>query len=119
MSTRNIQTDDPPRITTVLGGDADTVVEAQFRAGTERPFHNPASDDWASLSSFVLAGICGLGLLVVVFGAYLIRSDALLLIGAGIMCLGAIGWVFVAILMVGIIVKRWLTFPGTSDKVSR
>ncbi len=119
MSTPDIQTDDPPRVMSSLGGDAESVVEAQFRVGTEPPFHNPASDGWASLASFVLAGISGLGLLVVVSGVYFTRSDLLILVGAGIMSLAAMGWVFVALLMVGAIVKRWLTFPGKSDKVSR
>jgi hypothetical protein len=103
----------------MLAGDAEPVTGARFQHGTERPFHNPASDGWASLASFVFAGMTGAGLLVVVFGVYLTRSDLFILVGAATMSLAAMGWVAVALVMIGIIVKRWFTFSGRSDKAPR
>ncbi len=116
MSTPNTQMDETSASISLLDGDPEPATSEQFQHEIGHSFRNPASDSWASLASFVFAGISGLGLLIVVFGVYLTPSDLLILIGAGIMSLAALGWVIVALLMVGIIVKRWLTFSGKSDR---
>ena len=116
MGTPNTQMDEPSAGISLLDGDPKPPTPERFQHEIGHSFRNPASDGWASLASFVFAGITGLGLLVVVFGVYLTPSDLLILIGAGVMSLAALGWVIVALLMVGIIVKRWLTFSGKSDK---
>lgn len=79
---------------------------------------NPASDNWMGAASFVFAGISGIGLLVVVAGVYLADSDLAILIGVGIMCLAALGWAVVAVMMIGIIIKRWFAFSSTAGKAS-
>ena len=112
----NTQSDELTASVSLPDGDAKLAPEVEPRDEGRRPSINPVSESWVSLTSFVFAGLTGLGLLVVVFGVYLIRSDLLILIGAATMSLAAMGWVVVALVMIGIIVKRWLTFSGKPDK---
>ena len=91
------------------------------------PNASPASDapsalrfsasNWMGAASVLCAGIAGLGLLLVVFGVLLTPSDLLILIGAGTVVLAAAGWVIVAVLMTGSIIKRW--FNGAGAATSR
>ena len=119
MATPGTRSDDLPASISPPDGDAGRSAKSGSHAEVEHPLRHPTSESWVSFASFIFAGITGLGLLVLVFGVYLIPSDLLILIGAAIMSLAAMGWVAVALVMIGIIVKRLLTFSDRPDKVSQ
>ena len=61
---------------------------------------------------YSITGITAIGLLLVVFGAILTPNDLLILIGTGIVCLGAVGWIVLAILAMAGTIMRLFTSPG-------
>ena len=87
----------------------------QTKPMTESSPQDASSGSWMNLASMSCAGISGIGLLVVLFGVYLTPSDLLIVIGAGIMGMAAMGWVIVALVMIGAIVRGWFTFSRKSD----
>ena len=65
--------------------------------------------DWVNTVSYTIAGITAIGLLLVVIGALLTPSDLFILIGVGIVCLGSVGWIMLAILAIAGTIKRLFT----------
>ena len=62
--------------------------------------------NWPSALCYAGDGVTAVGLLLVVFGALLTPNDLLILIGTGVVCLGAIGWIILAILAIAGTVLR-------------
>ena len=90
-------------------------------SGSETEHHIPgaattATRDWWNFAIFSIGGVAALGLVVVLFGAYLTPNDTLIVSGTIIMLLAVIAWILAACYVLVTIAKRWFT-PG--DKKSR
>ena len=108
MSTPNNAPNDEIQTNESLPGEgARSETAGLSRVGATSLPSNPTTDSWMGTASFIFAGISGVGFLLVLFGAYLTPNDLLILIGAGIMTMAAVGWVIVAVMMIGSIIRRW------------
>ena len=80
---------------------------------------NPPMGDWVSAANVALAGITGIGFLIVVIGAYLADSDPVIIIGAGIVTIAAMGWGGMVIWMICHTIKKLFNGTGKARKGSR
>ena len=70
----------------------------------------PVSEhDWLIPAVFIIGAFAALGLVVVVFGAYLTPSITTVVIGVAIMLVAATAWVIAALYLIGGILKRLFT----------
>ena len=77
---------------------------------------SPSADDWMGAISYLAAGIAAIGLLVVIFGVFLIPNDMTVLIGSIIVSLAAVGWTTAGVAMLASMVRRW---SNSSDKARK
>lgn len=81
------------------------------------PARNPVSatlmpvseHDWLIPAVFIIGAFAALGLVVVVFGAYLTPSITTVVIGVVIMLVAATAWIVAALYLIGGILKRLFT----------
>ncbi len=73
-----------------------------------------AKRDWWNFAMFSIGGVAALGLVVVLFGAYLVQPENIGLIVGGtiVLMLAVIAWIFTAFAMIGISVWQWITVRG-------
>ena len=70
----------------------------------------PVSEyDWLIPAVFIIGAFAALGLVVVVFGAYLTPSITTVVIGVVIMLVAATAWIVAALYLIGGILKRLFT----------
>ena len=68
-----------------------------------------AKRDWWNFAIFSIGGVAALGLVVVLFGAYMTPHDTLIVIGTIILLLAVVAWLLAACLVMANIAKQWLT----------
>ena len=70
--------------------------------------------DWWNFAMFSIGGVAALGLVVVLFGAYLVQPENAGLIVAGtiILMLAVIAWIFMALTTIGIQIWKIITSRG-------
>lgn len=67
---------------------------------------------WLDYAFYAIGGIVGIGFLVVLFGAYLIPNLVVILVGTVIVIVGVVAWIFAALLMIAIMLKRFFSRGG-------
>ena len=74
---------------------------------------SPSTEEWIAAISNLAAGIATIGLLVAIFGVFIIPNDLTFLIGASIVSVAAVGWSVSAVAMIVAIIRRR---SNSSDK---
>ena len=90
--------------------------------GHEAPVaESRAKRDWWNFAMFSIGGVAALGLVVVLFGAYLLQSENTGVIVAGtiILMLAVIAWIFAALVMIGNLIWKIIASRGNKPRKSR
>ncbi len=89
--------------------------------GTVEPKSGGAgSNNWLNFALFSIGGVAAVGLVVILFGAYLMEPENTGAIVAGtiILMLAVIAWVFTALIMVGNLIWGMITSRGNESRKS-
>ncbi len=89
-------------------------------AGSGRPRENSNTSNWLNFVLFSIGGVAAIGLVVILFGAYLIGPDNAGVIVAGtiILMLAVIAWIFTGLIMVGNLIWKMITSLGNKPRKS-
>ena len=89
-------------------------------AGAGPPKENAPAGNWLNLALFSIGGVAAVGLVVVLFGAYLIKPEntGIIVAGAIILLLAVIAWIFTALTMVGLLIWQMITPRGNKRRKS-
>ena len=68
-----------------------------------------AKRDWWNFAIFSIGGVAALGLVVVLFGAYITPHDTVIVSGTIILLLAVVAWILAACIVVANVAKQWLT----------
>lgn len=73
-----------------------------------------AKRDWWNFAIFSIGGVAALGLVVVLFGAYLVQPEntGLIVTGTIILILAVIAWIFMALTTIGIQIWKIIASRG-------
>ena len=88
--------------------------------GAGPPKENVPASNWLNLALFSIGGVAAIGLVVILFGAYLIKPENINVIVAGtiILMLAVMAWIFTALLMVGDLIWKMITSRGNKQRKS-
>ena len=78
-----------------------------------------AKRDWWNFAMFSIGGVAALGLVVVLFGAYLTPNDTAIISGTIIMLIAVIAWILAACFVIIDVVKQWLIIRGKRSRETR
>ena len=77
-----------------------------------------AVDKWLNFALFSIGGVAAVGLVMILFGAYLVASDSLIVAGAAILSLATIAWILAALAMVGDLAWKLVSARGKRPRKS-
>ena len=74
-----------------------------------------AVDRWLNFALFSIGGVAAAGLVVVLFGAYLMETnnDGVIVAGTIILLLAVVAWIFAALIMTGDLIRKLLISRGS------
>ena len=78
-----------------------------------------AKRDWWNFAIFSIGGVAALGLVVVLFGAYLTPSDTAIISGTIIMLIAVIAWILAVCFVIVDVVKRWFLIRDKRSRETR
>ena len=78
-----------------------------------------AKRDWWNFAIFSIGGVAALGLVVVLFGAYLIPNNAAIISGTIIMLVAVIAWFFSVCFVIVDVAKQWFVIRGKRSRETR
>ena len=78
-----------------------------------------AKRDWWNFAIFSIGGVAALGLVVVLFGAYLTPNDTAIISGTIIMLIAVIAWIFAVCFVIVDVVKRWFVIRDKRSRETR
>jgi hypothetical protein len=69
------------------------------------------TNNWLNLAFLSIGAVAAIGLLVVLFGAYVMRpgNDGVIIAGAIVLLAAVVAWIFVALFMVGHLLRQLVT----------
>ena len=78
-----------------------------------------AKRDWWNFAMFSIGGLAALGLVVVLFGAYLTPNDSAIISGTIIMLIAVIAWILAVCFVIVDVVKRWFVIRDKRSRETR
>ena len=78
-----------------------------------------AKRDWWNFAIFSIGGVAALGLVVVLFGAYITPNDAAIISGTIIMLIAVVAWLLAACFVIVDIVKQWFIIRDKRSRETR
>ena len=117
MSTPNMRASSIEEISPSSNPSGPAASEASS-VGAGAPKGGPAVSNWLNLALFSIGGVAAIGLVVILFGAYLIEpvNTGVIVAGTIILMLAVIAWIFTALTMVGILVWKLITSRGNKAR---
>ena len=88
--------------------------------GAGAPKGDPAVNNWLNLALFSIGGVAAIGLVVILFGAYLLKpaNTGVIVSGAIILMLAIIAWIFAALTMIGNLLWKIINSRGNKPRKS-
>ena len=82
--------------------------------GAGAPKGGSAVSNWLNLALFSIGGVAATGLVMILFGAYLIEpaNTSVIVAGTIILMLAVIAWIFTALTMIGTLTWKLITSRG-------
>ena len=66
---------------------------------------------------YIIGAVVGIGFLVALFGTYVMPNPAVILAGTIILVVAVVAWIFAALFMIGVMLKRWFRGGGKTAKL--
>ena len=79
-----------------------------------------AVNNWLNFALFSIGGVAAVGLVVILFGAYLMESEnaGVIIAGTIILMVAVIAWILTALIMVGDLIRKLVTSRGNKPRKS-
>ena len=86
--------------------------------GASAPKRNQAVNNWLNLALFSIGGVAAVGLVVILFGAYLMKpvNAGVIVAGTIILMLAVIAWIFTALAMISTLIWKLITSRGNKAR---
>ena len=96
------------------------VSDGALPAGAGGPNENAGASNWLNFALFSIGGVAAIGLVVILFGAYLMGKEntGVIVSGTIILMLAVIAWIFTGLIMVGNLIWRIATSRGNKPRKS-
>lgn len=89
-------------------------------AGAGEPKKDVSATDWLNFALFSIGGVAAMGLVVILFGAYLMepQNAGVIVSGTIILMIAVIAWIFAGLTMVGNVIWKLITSRGITPRRS-